>query len=92
MSFSAEYLDYMRSSAWRERRQRALKQACYRCQICGEGGKLEVHHSTYENLGHERDEDLIVLCWLCHKVVTAWLRARRLWRGRGRSNRGKRRW
>lgn len=31
---------------------------------------LEVHHKTYERLGHERDEDLAALCWGCHDAVT----------------------
>src|SRR4051812_47555513 len=31
---------------------------------------LEVHHKTYERLGHERDEDLVALCWNCHDGVT----------------------
>ena len=83
MSFSPEYRDYMRSEAWRERRARALKRAGFRCQICGEDtGKLEVHHNRYDNLGNERDEDLVALCGQCHRVVTTWLRARRFWRGR----------
>ena len=28
---------------------------------------LEVHHVHYRNLGQEEPEDLIVLCWPCHK-------------------------
>ena len=28
--------------------------------------RLEVHHLTYERLGHEHPEDLIVLCPACH--------------------------
>ncbi len=29
---------------------------------------LEVHHLTYERLGHERPDDLLVLCERCHSV------------------------
>ena len=38
------------------------------CQLCRATKKLHVHHNTYENLGNERDEDLIVLCIRCHKA------------------------
>jgi predicted HNH restriction endonuclease len=31
--------------------------------------RLEVHHLTYERLGAEAPEDLLVLCGLCHRVV-----------------------
>lgn len=31
---------------------------------------LEIHHKTYERLGHELDEDLVALCWTCHDGVT----------------------
>jgi hypothetical protein len=30
--------------------------------------RLEVHHRTYERLGRERPEDLLVLCEKCHAV------------------------
>ncbi len=39
------------------------------CQVCGSFGKgvrLEVHHKTYDRLGHEKDEDLVVCCDACH--------------------------
>lgn len=29
--------------------------------------RLEVHHLTYERLGREADDDLIVLCPSCHR-------------------------
>lgn len=65
--FSVYYLDYMRSALWRTRRKRALERAGYRCQVCGATRRLEVHHVTYANLGRERDADLTVLCWWCHR-------------------------
>jgi 5-methylcytosine-specific restriction endonuclease McrA len=78
--FSPQYLGYMRSQEWRNRRQRALARAGYRCQVCGGKSGLQVHHVSYANLGHEQDEDLTVLCSDCHVVVTWWLRFRRWWR------------
>ncbi len=78
--FSPFYRIYIHSPAWQVRRERAIQRAGGRCQVCGARKRLQVHHVSYANLGHERDEDLTVLCWACHSVVTWWLRVRRLWR------------
>ncbi len=63
------YTDYLRTPHWRRRRAAKIRAAGGRCQLCGRGGSgtlLDVHHNTYERLGEERDEDLIVLCRECH--------------------------
>jgi len=78
--FSLQYLTYIRSDAWQTRRQRALRRAGFRCQVCGEGRRLQVHHVRYDHLGNEPDEDLTVLCWYCHWWATWAIRLRRLWR------------
>lgn len=77
--FSLQYLTYIRSPAWRERRKQALRRAGNRCQVCAETRRLQVHHVSYANLGHERDEDLTVLCFWCHVWATWRMRLRRLW-------------
>lgn len=66
---SAEYRQHMASPAWRTTRKAAIARAGRRCQRCGAtdlGVRLEVHHTTYERLGRERPEDLLVLCPPCH--------------------------
>lgn len=66
-----EYRVYLRSPAWKRRREKALLRAHHQCQICkrrfrfGRGGELEVH-LTYERVGREIDSDLTVLCRECH--------------------------
>lgn len=60
------YSDYLLTEHWQEIRQRALKNASYRCQLCNDDGQLDVHHRTYERRGCERLEDLTVLCRNCH--------------------------
>lgn len=83
--FSFTYLAYINSSAWRARRLRALDRADRRCQVCGERKWLQVHHVSYERLGHEADADLTVLCWWCHQWATWRMRFLRLvlkWRTR----------
>lgn len=37
------------------------------CEACGSPDELEVHHITYENLGTEQPQDLVVLCGQCHE-------------------------
>lgn len=80
---SAEYRAHIASKEWRTViRPAALERANHRCQFCGRGmapGRpLHVHHVHYRNLGHERPEDLTVLCAGtrgCHHVADAQRRA-----------------
>ena len=62
------YSEYLKTEHWRKKRQRALTEARNLCRICNKGGELHTHHRTYDNLGHENDEDLIVLCADCHSL------------------------
>jgi hypothetical protein len=61
-----DYLEYLKSAGWRTTRNRALQLASYRCERCDSKRDLQVHHRTYERLGHEWDQDLEVLCDACH--------------------------
>jgi len=60
------YPDYLLSQEWHDRREAALSAADHRCQVCNSPDNLEVHHSTYERIGHELPGDLTVLCATCH--------------------------
>jgi ParB/RepB/Spo0J family partition protein len=62
------YSDYLRTDAWRKKREQALERAGHRCQLCGCPHHLDVHHNTYERVGAELPVDLVVLCRLCHRV------------------------
>lgn len=67
---SDTYRAYLRSPEWRQARQRILSRAGLRCERCNSyGDGLDVHHLRYDNLGHEPDSDLEVLCWKCHKAA-----------------------
>lgn len=85
MRFSVQYLDYIHSSAWQTRRQRALELAGHRCQVCGRYNRLQVHHVSYANLGHETDRDLTVLCYECHTLFTWYKCVKKFfaWLGKG---------
>ena len=70
MSNVADYSEYLKTPHWLETRAVALKRAGSRCQVCSSTKLLEVHHNTYENLGHEKPEDLCVLCDECHELYS----------------------
>ena len=60
------YWSYLKSKHWELVRRRALAVAEGRCFYCGTNEHLDVHHLTYRRKGCELDEDLIVLCRVCH--------------------------
>jgi 5-methylcytosine-specific restriction endonuclease McrA len=74
-----DYAAYIASHRWRTNaaRVRELAVAQGKCRLCAEQGPLEVHHRDYENLGDERDGDLVALCARCHREVTSFLRRAR---------------
>ncbi|MEH2275419.1 MAG: replicative DNA helicase [Nostoc sp.] len=67
---SLNYYEYIDSQNWQEVRKLALQRSGRKCQICGAGNDLDVHHNSYDNLGNERDhlEDLVVLCSDHHQL------------------------
>jgi hypothetical protein len=63
------YREYLQTSEWQERRKRKLRRAGYRCQVCNKYNvRLNVHHRTYVRCGDENDQDLVVLCEVCHEI------------------------
>lgn len=52
---------------WQVERGLALERDHFRCQNCGSEAQLVVHHRTYDHVGDEWPEDLVVLCWNCHE-------------------------
>jgi hypothetical protein len=65
------YEEYLKSKHWQRFRLKALKQHGKHCMLCGEDNIpfFHVHHLTYDNIGHELMEDVVVLCPLCHSIV-----------------------
>ena len=60
--WSPEYIEHINSSEWRNFREKIFRKRGRMCEDCTEVERLELHHLTYENLGHERDEDVLILC------------------------------
>jgi 5-methylcytosine-specific restriction endonuclease McrA len=58
------------SPRWQQLRSAAMLRARGRCEYCDYAGRgLATAHLTYERLGNETLEDLIVLCGACHDML-----------------------
>lgn len=65
------YYEYINSLEWMKKSGEAKRRAGYKCQVCNRSNSetvLHTHHRTYERLGAEREQDLIVLCRECHRI------------------------
>lgn len=62
------YNEYLKTRWWGLFRTKYLKgkKNCLKCKICGGVGIFNLHHISYENLGHEKKTDVILLCQKCH--------------------------
>jgi len=67
MTQKEEYQEYLRSAAWKAKRQLVIDRENNLCQGCKESSIDEVHHATYCNAGNELLFQLIGLCWKCHR-------------------------
>ena len=78
-----EYKRYMRSREWNATRQQRLDIDEHCCAMCGRPeakcrNGLQVHHITYQRLGHEDIyNDLVSLCAGCHKKIHSYYRRKR---------------
>lgn len=64
------YGDYLQTPEWFHLRRLVLERAGRACERCGKTEcEWNVHHLTYERRGHERLEDLVLLCRHCHETA-----------------------
>ena len=68
------YNKYVACRYWRELRMMAFARTGFTCPFCGfmannKGKGLCLHHLTYERLGRENLDDLLVICGDCHYLV-----------------------
>ena len=61
--------DYYYSPEWIHKRNLKLEWGGHKCEKCGSGKNLQVHHKHYKSFGDEMPWDLIVLCEKCHKDI-----------------------
>lgn len=57
---------YLRSQEWQDRRRLVLLRAQGICEGCRIAPAIDVHHRTYDNVGHEFLFELLALCRPCH--------------------------
>jgi 5-methylcytosine-specific restriction endonuclease McrA len=62
------YYEYIKSARWKRKADKRRRRDKFICQHCGARG-WQVHHKTYERLGHERMSDLETLCDKCHRRI-----------------------
>lgn len=66
---TSNYVQYVRSSEWENRRANLLLARGSKCEACGFEKRLHLHHLTYARLFKEDDADLLLLCAACHEKV-----------------------
>jgi len=65
----SEYIEYLKSDDWKERRKYLMELAGWACSHCGEKA-TQLHHLNYNNLGNEElDVDVIAVCKDCHDEI-----------------------
>jgi len=64
-----EYIEYLKSDEWKERRKYIMELIGWVCSKCGEKA-TQLHHLNYDNIGNEElDVDVIALCKDCHDEI-----------------------
>jgi hypothetical protein len=61
------YKQYVRSNAWAIRKNQYYRRDNRQCAACGSRERVQLHHVSYDNLGHEPDQDLVPLCYKDHR-------------------------
>ncbi len=56
------YTDYLKTEHWKNTRSNLLATHHYSCCVCNKKSYLQVHHATYDNVGNEKDTDLLIVC------------------------------
>ena len=50
--------------------EQVLRRDGWRCQCCGVGSNLEIHHKEFRSQGgDDSEENLITLCFSCHSLL-----------------------
>jgi 5-methylcytosine-specific restriction endonuclease McrA len=63
------YKQYLRSPEWQKKRVAVIHRAKGICERCGKWPIVNIHHKTYDRLGHELLEDLEGVCLKCHEEL-----------------------
>lgn len=69
MSF--DYKRYLASREWALLKRQVRERSAGRCERCRNADMDEVHHLTYQHVGHERLYELQAVCRPCHEFLSA---------------------
>lgn len=64
-----QYTAYLKTTAWRLKRQAVLTRANNWCEGCAARPATEVHHKTYDHMGNELLFELVAVCNACHHIL-----------------------
>lgn len=66
-----QYSDFLNTAYWKNISFEVKSRAGFKCQLCGKGGSLNVHHRDYSIHGDELHNisDLTCLCADCHAKI-----------------------
>jgi hypothetical protein len=63
------YLAYLQSAEWQEKRAAVARRSGGMCEACNNARGLDVHHKTYARLTNEHLDDLLHVCRPCHERI-----------------------
>jgi hypothetical protein len=63
------YDAYMRTTAWRLKRQAVLTRANNWCEGCAARPATDIHHTTYAHFENELLFELVAVCRPCHRIL-----------------------
>ncbi len=66
---SDAYAAHLQSEYWDGLRRDVVARANGTCELCQQKPLTQVHHLTYEHLGHETLNDVLGLCARCHRYL-----------------------
>lgn len=61
------YREYLETPHWKKI-SAEYKEKFPICEVCRKNNSSQVHHKSYQRLGHERYWDLIAICRDCHRA------------------------
>lgn len=69
-AFDSTYGTYLASREWALLKVAVRERSCGRCEYCDLRPGTETHHKTYDRLYHEKLDDLMDVCHLCHEFLS----------------------
>lgn len=64
------YKRYLASREWGFRKEAIRERSNNRCEHCRWFPMTEVHHLSYEHIGHEPFDELLAVCRYCHEYLS----------------------